>query len=51
MWNVEDLIFTGHSKYIKEIFLPKVQGKFDTSVGKVEKIGEEFSFAGEQVRL
>ena len=39
-----DLIFTGDSKYINEIFLPKIQGKFDTSVSKIERIGDEFSF-------
>ena len=38
--DVDDLIFTGSSKYINEIFLPKIQGKFDTSASKVERLGD-----------
>ena len=40
--HVDDLIFTGDSKYIYEIPSPKVQGKFDASVSKIE-IGNEFN--------
>ena len=32
--HVDDLIFTGGSNYIHEIFVPKMQGKFDTCVSK-----------------
>ena len=32
--HVDGLIFTGDSEYINEIFPPKIQGKFDTSVSK-----------------
>ena len=49
--HVDDLILTGDSKYINEIFLPKIQGKFDTSVSKIEKIGGEFNFLGRKCKL
>ena len=41
--HVGDLIFTGDSKYINEIFLPKIQGKFDTSVSKIDTIKDEYT--------
>ena len=47
---MNDLIFTGDSKYINGVFLPKIQGKFDTNVSKVEKIGDEFNFLRSQVQ-
>ena len=31
-------------KNINEIFLPKIQDRFDTSVSKIEKDGDEFNF-------
>ena len=40
--HVGDLTFTGDPKYINEIFLPTIQGKFDTSVSKMEGIGDDF---------
>ena len=46
-----DVIFAGDSKYTNEIFLPKIQGKFDTSVGKIERIGDEFSFLRRRCKL
>ena len=49
--HVDDLILTGDSKYINEIFLPKIQGKFDTSVSKIEKIGDEFNFLSRKCEL
>ena len=45
-----DLIFTGDSKYNK-IFLPKIQDRFDTSVSKIGKIGDEFSFLSKRCKL
>ena len=42
--HVDYSIFTGDSKYINEICLPKIQGKFDTSVSKIERIGDELNF-------
>ena len=45
------MIFTGDSKYINEIFLPKTQGKFDASVSKIERIGDEFSFLRRKCKL
>ena len=48
---MNDLIFTGDSKYINGVFLPKIQGKFDTNVSKVEKIGDEFNFLRSQCKL
>ena len=44
--HVDDLIFTGCSKYINEIFLPKNQDGFDTSVSKIEKIGDDIQRYG-----
>ena len=41
---VDVLIFTGGSKYTNEIFLPKIQDRFDTSVIKIERIGDELNF-------
>ena len=49
--HVGDLIFTGDSRYISEIFLPKTQGKFDTSVSKIEKMGDEFNFLRRKYKL
>ena len=49
--HVDDLIFTGDSKYINEIFLPKIQGKFDTSASQIERIGDELiHFSEEKVQ-
>ena len=42
--HVVDLIFRGCSKYIKEIFLPKTQDRFVTSVNKIARMGDEFNF-------
>ena len=48
---MDDLIFTGDSKYINEIFLPKIQGKFDTSASQIERIGDELiHFSEEKVQ-
>ena len=49
--HVDDLIFTGCSKYINEIFLPKIQGWFDTRVGKIEKIGDELNLLRRKYKL
>ena len=49
--HVDDLIFTGEAKYINEIFLPKTQGKFDASVSKIEKVGDEFNFLRRKCNL
>ena len=49
--HVDYLMFTGDSKYINEIFLPKIQGKFDTSVGKIERIGDVFNFLRRKYKL
>ena len=38
------MIVTGDSNYINQIFLPKIQGKFDTIVIKSERVGGEFNF-------
>ena len=48
--HVVDLIFTACSKYINAILLPKVKGTFDTSVSKIEKIGDEFNFSLDPAR-
>ena len=48
---MDDLILTGDSKYINEIFLPKIQGNFDTSVSKIERIGDEFNFLRRKYKL
>ena len=40
--HVDDLTF---------IFLPKIQGKIDTSVSKIERIGDEFNFPRRQYKL
>ena len=42
--HADDLVFTGCSKYISEIFLPKTQDRLDTSVSKIEKVDDEFNF-------
>ena len=42
--HLDDLIFIGCSKCINEIFLPKIQDRFDTGVSKTEKTGDEFNF-------
>ena len=49
--HVDDLILTGRSKYINEIFLPKIQDRFDTSVSKTEKIGDGFNFLRRKCKL
>ena len=51
LFHVDDLVFTGDSKYTNEIFLPKLQGKFDASVSKIEMIGDEFSFLRRKYKL
>ena len=43
--------WTGNSKYINEIFPPKIQGKFGTSVGKIERIGDDFNFLRRRYKL
>ena len=48
---MDDLIFTGCSKYINEIFLPKIQDRFDTSVSKIEKFGGKFNFLRRKYKL
>ena len=35
---------TGCSKHINEIFLPKIQDRFDTSASKIERFGDGFNF-------
>lgn len=37
--HADDLIFTGSSNYIDNVFLPTIQKHFDTSVNKIEKAG------------
>ena len=49
--HANDLIFTGCSKYINEIVLPKIKDRFDTSVSKIEKIGDEFNFLRRMYKL
>ena len=49
--HVDDLICAGDSKYINEIFLPKIQFKFDTSVSKIEGIGDELNVERRQCSL
>ena len=46
-----DLIFTGCANYINEIFLPKFRHRFDTSVGKIEKIGDDLNFLRRKYKL
>ena len=46
-----DLIFTGCSKYISEIFFPKIQDRFETSVSKIERVGDEFNVLRRNYRL
>ena len=48
---MDDLFFTGDSKYINEIFLPKIQGKIDASVSGIERIGDEFNFLRRKCKL
>ena len=48
---MDDLVFTGSSKYTNEIFLPKIHGKFDTSESKIERIGDEFHFLRRKCKL
>ena len=43
-YHVDNLIFTGCSKYINEIFLPKIPDRFDASLSKVKRIDDEFNF-------
>ena len=38
-------------KYINEIFLPKIQGKVDASVSKIERIGDHFHFLRRKYKL
>ena len=49
--HVDDLILTGDSQYINEIFLLKIQGNFDTSVSKIERLGDEFNFLRRKYNL
>ena len=49
--HVDDLIFTVRSKYTSEIFLPKTEDRFDTSVSKIEKVGDEFKFLRRKYKL
>ena len=51
MIHFDDLIFTGSSKYVNEILLPTVSGRFDTSVNKIEKIGDEMTFLRRSYKL
>ena len=51
MIHVGDLVFTGDTKYINEIFLPKFQCKLDTSSSKIERIGDEFNFLRRKCKL
>ena len=48
---MDDLIFTGCPKYINEIFLPKIRGRFGTSVSKIEKAGDKFNFLRRKCKL
>ena len=48
---MDDLILTGDSKYINEIFLPKIQSKFDTSVSKIERVGDDFTSLRRKYKL
>ena len=45
------MIFTGCSKYISEIFFPKIQDRFETSVSKIERVGDEFNVLRRNYRL
>ena len=51
MIHVDDLIFTGCPKYINEIFLPKIQDRFGTSLSKIEKVGDKFNFLSRKCKL
>ena len=51
MVHVDDLTFTGDSRYTNEIFPPKIQDRSDTSVSKIEEIGDEFNFLRGKCKL
>ena len=45
------MLLTGDSKYTNEIFLLEIQERFDTSVSKIEKMGDEFNFLRRKCKL